>query len=48
MSLSGEYKRILISEGVDIHPLNMFIRFKSERLYVMVVSEGVYEEVYQE
>ena len=47
MSLSDEYKQILIAEGVDIYPLNMLIRFKSERLHVMVVSEGMYEEVYQ-
>ena len=48
MSLSGPYKRILIGENVGIHPFNMSIRFKGERLYFMVVFEGVYEEVYQE
>ena len=45
-SLSGQYKQILIGERVDIHLFNMFIRFKSEHLYVMVVYEGVHEEVY--
>ena len=48
MSLSGPYKWILIGENVGIHPFNMSIRFKGERLYFMVVFEGVYEEVYQE
>ena len=48
MSLSGPYKQILIGENVGIHSFNMSIRFKGERLYFMVVFEGVYEEVYQE
>jgi hypothetical protein len=30
----------------DIHPLKMFIRFKSERLFNLVAFEGVYDEVY--
>jgi len=47
MSLTGQYKQILIGERVDIHPLNLFIGFKMEHLSVMVVSEGVHEEVHQ-
>ena len=43
MSLTGQYKQILIGERVDIHPLNVFIRLKMEHLCVMVVSEEVYE-----
>jgi hypothetical protein len=35
-----------MGERVDIHPFNMYIRFKSEHLYFMGVFEGVYEEVY--
>jgi len=42
----SQYKQIIIGERVDIHPFNMFIRFKSECLYFMRVFEGVYEEVY--
>jgi len=32
---------------VDIYPLNVFIGFKMEHICVIVVSEGVYEEIYQ-
>ena len=39
------YKWILTDEIVDMHPLNMFIKFKSEHLFKLVVFEGVYEEV---
>ena len=48
MSLSVQYKQILIGEKVGIHPFNMSTMFKGECLYFMVVFEGVYQEVYQE
>ena len=35
----------IIGERVDIHPFNMSIRLKSDRLYPIGVFEGVYEEV---
>ena len=41
MSLSGQYKRILTGEMVDIYTLIMSTRFKSERLFIMIVFEGV-------
>ena len=46
MNTPGQYTQILIGERVDIHPFNMYIRFKSQRLYFMGVFEGVYEDVH--